>query len=40
MPGPAVRALYPRLGDANALAGEFDPDGVFRNAFIEEYLEG
>jgi xylitol oxidase len=40
MPGPAVRSLYPRLADANALADEFDPDGVFRNAFVEEYLEG
>ena len=39
-PGPTVRSLYPRLPDANALAREFDPDGVFRNAFIEEYLEG
>jgi alditol oxidase len=39
-PGPTVRSLYPRLADANALAREFDPDGVFRNAFIEEYLEG
>jgi xylitol oxidase len=39
-PGPAVRSLYPRLADANALAREFDPDGVFRNGFVEEYLEG
>ena len=39
-PGPTVRSLYPRLAHANALAREFDPDGVFRNAFVEEYLEG
>ena len=39
-PGPTVRSLYPRLADANALAREFDPDGKFRNAFVEEYLEG
>jgi xylitol oxidase len=39
-PAPTVRSLYPRLADANALAREFDPDGVFRNAFVEEYLEG
>ncbi len=40
VPGAAVRGLYPRLDEANALAREFDPDGVFRNAFVEEYLEG
>jgi xylitol oxidase len=39
-PGPTNRSLYPRLAEANALAREFDPDGVFRNAFIEEYVEG
>jgi xylitol oxidase len=39
-PGPTVRSLYPRLADANALAREFDPGGTFRNAFVEEYLEG
>jgi xylitol oxidase len=39
-PAATVRSLYPRLADANALAREFDPDGVFRNAFVEEYLEG
>ena len=36
----SVRALYPRLDEANALAQEFDPDGKFSNAFVEEYLEG
>jgi xylitol oxidase len=38
--GPVIRSQYPRLADANALARHFDPDGVFRNAFIVEYLEG
>jgi xylitol oxidase len=33
-----VRALYPRLADAVALARRFDPDGVFGNSFVEEYL--
>jgi xylitol oxidase len=40
VPGATVRGLYPRLQDANALARAFDPDGVFRNGFVEEYLEG
>ena len=40
LPGAAVRARYPRLADANALAQELDPDGVFRNGFVAEYLEG
>ena len=39
-PAAAMRSLYERIPDANALARRFDPDGVFRNAFIEEYLEG
>ena len=29
---------YPRLGDAAALARQFDPSGVFRNAFTDGYL--
>jgi len=39
-PGATVRSLYPRLADANALARTFDPDDMFGNAFVEEYLEG
>jgi len=39
-PASTVRRLYGRLPDANALALRYDPDGVFRNAFVEEYLEG
>ena len=30
------RALYPRLGDFVELAQEFDPEGKFRNAFLEK----
>ncbi len=33
-----VRGLYPRLADAVRLAARFDPDGVFGNRFVEEYL--
>ena len=36
----SVRAMYPRLAEANALAKEFDPGGKFSNAFVEEYVEG
>jgi xylitol oxidase len=39
VPAATVRGLYPRLPDAGALARSFDPDGVFRNGFVEEYLE-
>jgi xylitol oxidase len=39
--GPAaLRALYPRLADFAALAAELDPDGTFRNAFVESVLGG
>lgn len=39
-PATTVRGLYPRIADAAALAAEFDPAGAFRNAFVEEFLEG
>jgi alditol oxidase len=39
-PAATVRSLNERLPEANALAKRFDPEGVFSNAFIEEYLEG
>ncbi|MFC7481683.1 D-arabinono-1,4-lactone oxidase [Luedemannella flava] len=29
---------YPRLADAVALARAVDPDGVFRNGFIDAFL--
>jgi xylitol oxidase len=38
MPADAVRSRYERLPEAKALAARFDPDGVFANAFVEEYL--
>lgn len=36
----AVRALYPRLGDAERLLRAFDPAGKFRNAMLDRYLPG
>jgi xylitol oxidase len=40
LPARTLRGLHPDLPRANALAREFDPQGVFRNRFVEEYLEG
>jgi xylitol oxidase len=37
-PPDVVRRVYPRVPDAAALARRLDPDGVFRNGFVEEYL--
>lgn len=34
--GSVRRELYPRLGDFVALATELDPEGKFRNAFLEK----
>jgi xylitol oxidase len=33
-----VRAAYPRAGDFVALADRLDPDGVFRNPYLDTYL--
>jgi xylitol oxidase len=33
-----VQARYPRLADFQALARDYDPQGKFRNAFVERYL--
>ncbi|MCE7979886.1 MAG: FAD-binding protein [Caldilinea sp. CFX5] len=33
-----VQARYPRLADFQALAHDYDPQGKFRNAFVERYL--
>ncbi len=33
-----VQARYPRLADFQALARDYDPQGKFRNAFVEKYL--
>jgi len=35
-----VRGLYPRLGDFQRLLGRYDPEGKFRNAFLERYVFG
>ena len=40
VPAATVRGLHPRLSDARRLAAEYDPRGVFRNAFVEEYVDG
>ena len=33
--GMSVEGLYPRMGDFRDLAGQFDPGGKFRNAYLE-----
>jgi xylitol oxidase len=33
-----VQARYPRLTDFQALVRDYDPQGKFRNAFVERYL--
>jgi xylitol oxidase len=38
MPPAAVRPLYPRLADVAALRRELDPEDVFGNAMVDEYL--
>ncbi|HVY19628.1 MAG TPA: FAD-binding protein [Bauldia sp.] len=35
-----VRAAFPRLADFRALAARHDPQGKFRNAFVEKYVFG
>jgi xylitol oxidase len=40
MPAADIQARYPRLNDFRALAARHDPDGKFRNAFLEEYVFG
>jgi alditol oxidase len=40
LPASAVRPLYPRLADFDALARRYDPLGVFRNDFIERRVFG
>jgi xylitol oxidase len=35
MPGERIRALYPRLADFQGLRRTFDPQGKFRNAFLD-----
>ena len=38
MPPHVVRALYPRSADFQDLLGRYDPDGKFRNGFIDKYF--
>lgn len=38
MPPGEIRSRYPRLPDFVALAGSHDPDGKFRNAFLERQV--
>ncbi|NHC44797.1 D-arabinono-1,4-lactone oxidase [Motilibacter aurantiacus] len=38
MPGRTVSSLYERMPDFARLSAELDPDGKFRNAFLEEYV--
>lgn len=40
MPPAAVRSRYPRRADFVALARQHDPDGKFRNAFLDDYVFG
>lgn len=40
MPGEQVRAGYPRLGDFQALLRSYDPQGKFRNAFLDRNIFG
>jgi xylitol oxidase len=36
--GAAIRARYPRFADFVALAGRYDPKGMFRNAWLDDVL--
>jgi xylitol oxidase len=38
MPPHVVRALYPRSAGFQDLLGRYDPDGKFRNGFIDKYF--
>ena len=40
LPPTQVRALYERLSDFQDLLHEYDPQGKFRNAFIDSYVFG
>lgn len=40
MPAAQLRALYPKLSDFQNLLREYDPDGKFRNAFLDTYIFG
>ena len=38
MPPPLVQSLYPKLPDFRRLRTSYDPQGKFRNAFIDRYI--
>ena len=38
IPGPTLDRQYPRLPDFRALAAKYDPDGKFRNEFLQTNL--
>ena len=38
LPDAAVRVAYPRAADMARLVRRLDPDGVFRNPFVDRYL--
>lgn len=40
MPASAIRPRYPRLPDFRDLLATFDPEGKFRNEFVERYVFG
>ncbi|MDQ5823562.1 MAG: FAD-binding protein [Chloroflexota bacterium] len=40
MPPQRVRALYPKLPDFQRLLRTYDPQGKFRNAFLDRYIFG
>lgn len=35
-----VQAAYPRIADFQALAGDYDPEGKFRNSYVDRYIFG
>jgi xylitol oxidase len=40
LPPPLVQARYPRLPDFRRLLAHYDPEGKFRNAFVDAYVFG
>jgi xylitol oxidase len=40
MPATRVQSLYERLPDFQQLLREFDPQGKFRNVFLDTYIFG
>ncbi|MFN8568416.1 MAG: D-arabinono-1,4-lactone oxidase [Kouleothrix sp.] len=40
MPAAQVQARHPRLADFRALLRQYDPQGKFRNPFVDTYIFG